>query len=295
MKTQLALRIFGKSLLLMAFLSFTDSALAQQDGYYKKPSVLTDCKPESDKIDEKILYEYGAVYLSKDAKLPKKCRFENETDVDQFVKDEASIIAPANKFSFGKFYLQPQAKASLGRVFDELGGYKFVARKCNKSTTCTLGINDDWSLRTFSDTVFNWFGLRSMTLDQTKWKKIKEEISDFDKNGKQKEFNSRPRMLKVAIPGASQHHLGLAVDVNDKTSETGLVCGDACVDALEKNGWYRTVRFDRFHYTYLGYPKSELASRGLKKVQCSDTFTYWVPNVENYKGYKNWGCKKVEN
>jgi hypothetical protein len=268
---------------------------------FQKPAWL-NCYDEgreysNKEIERRIFYEYGAVYLSKafdarnsDKKIP--CLFQSKTAIDEYQQD--SKFSCFTEFGNGKFCLLEKAKDSLHTVFGELGGYQFVSRNCNGSTTCSGGVNDDWALRTFSDTVFNWFGGRQNSLTKMQWKSVIDEVKDTDPLGKPKPLKDRPKMFSVAIPGGSQHILGLAIDVNDRTSKTQRICGDSCIDTLEKNGWFRTVRFDRFHYTYLGHKESELPSKGLKKVACSDTFTYWVPNTQEYKGYENWRCKDVE-
>lgn len=269
-------RLFSQSLLLTVLIFFNSSVFAQQPVYFQKPLTLTNCDA-TNKIQERILFEYGAVYLSKNAILPTKCRFENETEIAEFSNQ---FKAKENKLDFGEFYLQPIAKKSIDIVIAKLGGnYKRIARNDNNSTTVTRGINDDWALRTYAQTEVNWL------------KKLNREKIPFSRSllslilandGK------KPIMFSVAIPGGSQHHLGLAIDVN---SEGDNKCGDNCENALKENGWFRTVRFDPYHFTYLGYKETELPSKGLKKVVCSGTLTYWVPNVQEYKGYEKWRCK----
>lgn len=273
---KITFRVISQSLLFTVLAFFNFSVFAQQPVYFQKPKALTNCDPK-DEIQKRILFEYGAVYLSKNAILPTKCRFENETEIAEFINQ---FKAKENKFDFGEFYLQPDAKTSIDMVIAKLGGnYKRIARNNNNSTTVTEGINDDWALRTYAQTEVNWL------------KKLNREKIPFSRSllslvlandGK------KPLMFSVAIPGGSQHHLGLAIDVN---SEGDNKCGDNCENALKENGWYRTVRFDAYHFTYLGYKETELRSKGLKKVVCSDTFTYWVPYVQEYEGYEKWRCR----
>lgn len=249
------------------------------------------CDYENDEVQKRILFEYGAVYVSKEAILPEKCRLLNQNEVVNFA---SKFKKQENKLTeLGNFYLQPKAKESLLTVFSEVGGYILVARNWNGTTTHSESLkrdlNDDWAQRTFFQTKCNWLGL-GKEKDLKACKRAALGVIRADNIN----IKSKPKMLSVAIPGASQHHLGLAIDVNDKTGGNGLICGDACVEALEKNGWFRTVRYDRFHYTYLGYKKNELQSLGLKQVKCRDTFTYWVPNVQEYEGYTNWRCQNVE-
>jgi hypothetical protein len=113
-------------------------------------------------------------------------------------------------------------------------------------------------------------------------------------------------MLGLAIPGGSQHHLGLAIDVNNKEykdneERNDRFCGLNCEIALGQNGWYRTIPFDSYHFTYLGYLEFELPDKGLKKVLCKDKKSYWIPRVtaqgyESYSFIKNpdTGCQDVQ-
>lgn len=329
-------RVFSQSLLFTVLAFFSFPAIAQQSKkpalpkQFEKPSWL-DCdikKTDGSKdiIREKILYEYGAVYLSQAFRGQKDtipCRF-TQTEADNFVK---SLKITANKFGFGDFYLQPQAKKSFETV-SAIKGYEFFARNCNCTTSCKLTsknlkdkINDDWALRTYKQTEDNW-GFPESAIDiEKKEENIKSKIEKNDymydpklpystgsfsmcinplpKNEPNNKDN-RPKMYKVAIPGSSQHHLGLAIDVINSQPR---LCGKICTNELMKNGWFRTVRYDAYHFTYLGIVEKntrlteiKLRSMGLKKVRCKDydevnNIEYWVPNVNGYEGYKNWECK----
>jgi hypothetical protein len=139
-------RVFSQSLLLMVLAFFSFPVFAQQlkktalPKQFEKPTWLNcdikDKDGNKDIIREKILYEYGAVYLSKAFSNQKEkfpCWFLDETEVGNFIK---TFKKPANKFDFGEFYLQPQAKASLSMVFKEMSkdsdAYTYVARNCNE-------------------------------------------------------------------------------------------------------------------------------------------------------------------
>lgn len=232
-----------------------------------------------DPIQKRILFEYGAVYISKSAILPKRCRFGDEASVTAFTK---RLKTPGNQLAFGKFYLQPQAKKSLEAVFRQLKGYENVARNCNgrngigcdaTSQENSVKLNDDWALRTYRDTLCNWGHGNCAEISNSS---IIDEIKNDDEDVK-------PAMFSTAIPGGSQHHLGLAIDVNDDGER---ICGKDCQSVLQRNGWYRTVPFDSYHFTFLGFLEFELPDKGLKKVKC-DGFEYWVPYVTAplYAGY----------
>lgn len=71
----------------------------------------------------------------------------------------------------------------------------------------------------------------------------------------------------VAPPGTSQHIWGLAVDLR--------VTNQTQKNILNQNGWYRTVKNDTPHWTYIGYSKEELAILGFKN-QVIRGVTYWL-------------------
>ena len=47
---------------------------------------------------------------------------------------------------------------------------------------------------------------------------------------------------------------------------------------LAKHGWFRTVKGDEPHFTYLGYKESELSGLGLKRVTTGKG-EFWIPNM----------------
>ncbi|MEA5597177.1 D-alanyl-D-alanine carboxypeptidase family protein [Rivularia sp. UHCC 0363] len=95
------------------------------------------------------------------------------------------------------------------------------------------------------------------------WKKYTDSKTlDLVRQGKE------TRILgTVAPPGASQHLWGLAIDlkVNNKKQ----------VQALNQNGWYRTVEYDVPHWTYVGYPPEKLPKLGFEKKLIRG-ITYWL-------------------
>ena len=71
----------------------------------------------------------------------------------------------------------------------------------------------------------------------------------------------------VAPPGTSQHLWGLAIDLR--------VTNQRQINALNQNGWYRTVKYDVPHWTYVGYPPEQLLALGFQKKNIRGT-TYWL-------------------
>lgn len=95
------------------------------------------------------------------------------------------------------------------------------------------------------------------------WKKYtSSKTLDLVRQGKE------TRILgTVAPPGASQHLWGLAIDLGETNKKQ--------VQALNQNGWYRTVEYDVPHWTYVGYPPEKLPKLGFQK-KLIGRITYWV-------------------
>jgi hypothetical protein len=82
---------------------------------------------------------------------------------------------------------------------------------------------------------------------------------------------SKSILQSVAAPGASQHLALLAFDAVEFT--------DARVRSiLAGRGWFRTVRNDLPHFTYLGVAESELPGLGLRPASV-DEQVFWVPDL----------------
>ncbi|MGB8508078.1 MAG: hypothetical protein WCD76_06725, partial [Pyrinomonadaceae bacterium] len=87
---------------------------------------------------------------------------------------------------------------------------------------------------------------------------------------------SKSILYSVAAPGASQHLAMLAFDVSE--------FADAEVRRLlARRGWFRTVRSDLPHFTFLGLNESDLPANGLKRVESGGQH-FWVPDIGNEEG-----------
>ncbi|MEO1428167.1 MAG: D-alanyl-D-alanine carboxypeptidase family protein [Cyanobacteria bacterium J06632_19] len=95
------------------------------------------------------------------------------------------------------------------------------------------------------------------------WRKYtNSKTLDLVKKGKE------TRILgTVAPPGTSQHLWGLAIDLGVNNQKQ--------IEALNQNGWYRTVEYDVPHWSYVGYPPEKLLKLGFRK-KVIEKITYWV-------------------
>ena len=188
------------------------------------------------------------------------------------------------------YYLQNKAADSLKKVIDELlesvalserEMVRFlVPRGCNPNTAKNpLGCDDrgifnkDWAKRSYDDVLGNWNGRISADL------KIKPSDTEAHLREKiNKVLIANPSVVySAAIPGASQHLLLAAIDVNSSFCRAA----SACEKTLMKYGWFRTVRDDRDHFTYLGYEEARLPNLGLVKSvlkPCDNIeYIYYLP------------------
>lgn len=285
----------------LGIIVFTGFVAAQQAQFMSPPPICDLKDPEQ----MRVWAEYGAVFISKDIKMPNTCIFDGQPAIDVYLKTtklEALSISDLRTFK-----LRPLARQSLEKVFVKMqakGGYRAVVRLCNtrKVGECTNDVNGDFALRNYKQTADNWTRNKVTFIANNGVKFTSDNPSNAQIVSVEVKSGEKPFMYSYAIPGASQHILGLAIDVKNGTGINGDsgYCETDCVKALADNYWYRTVRGDKYHFTYLGYPPEELRKRGLKTVQCDhekarglDQFIYWVPNISDYKGYENWPCKEV--
>jgi hypothetical protein len=95
-----------------------------------------------------------------------------------------------------------------------------------------------------------------------------------------------PVMRSVAIPGASQHSLMIAFDMNYTTCDTTGVR-----DLLNTEGWWETVPGDRCHFTFLGWnDASQMEAHGLRRASYANVI-YWIPRLGQFHQFRG---KEIE-
>lgn len=229
---------------------------------------------------QRIFEEYGSIFSASLTKvlLPNNCYFKNEVEVQRFQKR----VTPAAVTIDGvKVELQAEALQSF-----------LAARK--EAQKLGFDINPkaaDSSRRSFSDTVRLWRGqvseglsywvkngkinkqesarIKSLPLDKQVLEVLRlEEEKIFFGNGYQKSI-----LHSVAVPGASQHNLMLAIDVEQHSNPKIRAI-------LAKHGWFQTVRNDTSHFSYLGLKESELPSFGLKRALIGGRI-FWIVRTQS--------------
>lgn len=276
------------------------------------PSSRVSCDPAKP-VENTIFGSYGAAYLADGLVFPSKClltgaeidRFQAKLVSDGNVKPITGLIGyqlqnaaadslnkviselrlfvnnPANRNS-------PKAKAILrflNRQRLESNEVQFVIpRECNRNKVknpfgCDVQtlFNRDFARRDFSMMVGNWNG---RIITRPKLKGHSELIlgSNEDSNSLHVKIKLALDLdsdvhLSAAIPGASQHILMSAIDVNTEICSPG----SKCEELLMRNGWFRTVCRDNDHFTYLGLNEGDLQSLGL--LQSGVTRKFYTPRI----------------
>jgi hypothetical protein len=230
-----------------------------------------------DPVARRILNEYGAVFFaSGGATPPPVCIFAGAEEVESF---QRAARAEAQEIGGVSIELQPSAMRALlaARVEAQAEGLDITPRDGSESAR-----------RGYADTVRLWNSrllpaleywraqgkLSDAEVERVKSLPVREQIGavlELERAGVyfSKDF-SKSILYSVAAPGASQHLSLLAFDAAEY-ADGGVR------RILARHGWFRTVRSDCPHFTYLGLPESRLPAHGLKRIETRDG-EFWVPN-----------------
>lgn len=231
-----------------------------------------------DPVARRILNEYGAVFLAAGEVLPPPvCVFRDAGEVAAF---QARARFEARSLDGSTIELQPAAMRALVAAREEAarGALRITPRDGAEA-----------GRRTYADTLRLWNSrllpaLRHWTAEGRLTAAEAERIVglpapeqvgavlELERQGVffSRDF-SRSILHSAAAPGTSQHLSLLAFDVSEHADPRVR-------RLLARHGWFRTVRNDAPHFTYLGLPEAELPSHGLKRIETRDG-EFWVPNV----------------
>jgi hypothetical protein len=230
-----------------------------------------------DPVARRILNEYGAVFFaSGGATPPPVCIFAGAEEVESF---QRAASVSAQEIGGVSIELQPAAMRALLAAREE-------ATASGLDITPRDGVES--ARRGYADTVRLWNSrllpaleywraqgrLTDEEAERVRRLPVREQVGavlELERAGVffSKDF-SKSILYSVAAPGASQHLSLLAFDAAEY--------GDVRVrQVLARHGWFRTVRSDCPHFTYLGLPESRLPAHGLKRLDTRDG-EFWVPN-----------------
>lgn len=234
---------------------------------------------EQDSVAGRVLKEYGSIFIAHEkVSSPPVCVFTNHEEVENFQKS-----IEFTGVMLDGFYVELQTAA-----LESLLAARAEARVKNLKITARDGA--EAGRRTYADTLRLWksrfdpackyWKSRGRITDaQIVWLKslpIKEQIKETLKLEKSGIFFStkfnHSILQSVAPPGTSQHLSMLAFDINEyESAEIRRI--------LAKHGWYRTIRNDVPHFTYLGHQENNLKNFGLRKIMTGDG-EFWLANID---------------
>jgi hypothetical protein len=230
-----------------------------------------------DPVARRILSEYGAVFVAAGSVLPPPvCIFAGAEEVETF---QAAAHVSAREFGGVIIELQPAAMRALVAAREEAQAAGLDVTPRDGSESARRGYADTirlWNSRLHPALEY-WRGEGRLTLedaDRVRALPVREQVGavlEMERRGIyfSKDF-SKSILYSVAAPGASQHLSLLAFDAAEYADE-------GVRRVLARHGWFRTVRSDCPHFTYLGLEERQLPSRGLKKLNTTDG-EFWVPN-----------------
>ncbi len=236
------------------------------------------CPVDSDAVARRVFAEYGAMFVSTEqVKFPIRCVFIDETDVSAFQNSIQSTTANIGSTSV---QLQTAAMEALlaarkkarqnGLDISPRGG----ATASRRSYESTVRI---WNSR-FEPALKHWVARKKISAAEADAARTAEThqqvvtVMGWEAEGLYFNTNfSRTIFSSVAAPGTSQHLAMLALDVEQFANANVR-------KILNDHGWYQTIANDLPHFTFLGYPETELPKRGLRPFR-QGGFLFWVPNI----------------
>jgi hypothetical protein len=230
-----------------------------------------------DPVARRILSEYGAVFVAAGEVLPPPvCIFAGAEEVETF---QAAARVSAQEMGGVTIELQPAAMRALLAARAEAQGQGLDVTPRDGSESARRGYADTirlWNSR-FLPALEHWRAEGRLTPEEAERLRalpVREQVGavlELERRGVyfSKDF-SKSILYSVAAPGASQHLSLLAFDAAEYADERVR-------RVLARHGWFRTVRSDCPHFTYLGLGERELPSRGLKRINTPDG-EFWVPN-----------------
>ncbi|PWT88343.1 MAG: hypothetical protein C5B55_13275 [Blastocatellia bacterium] len=244
----------------------------------KRKTKIEDICPHSDHVAQRILEEYGAIFVaSKKVLPPPLCIFTTEDQVKKF-QNQAGVSMEL--WGSDEVELQPEAMKQLLKAREEAqkeglditprDGAEAARRNYEESVRL-------WNSR-FQPALDYWLAQGRLTSEQVNRLRVLPlleqvaEVLELEKQGIyfSKDL-SKSILYSIAAPGASQHIAMLAFDVNEFENPR-------IREIMQKHGWFQTVLSDLPHFTFLGLKEKDLPKHGLRSVEVNGQ-VFWIPNV----------------
>jgi hypothetical protein len=230
----------------------------------------------ADAVGERILSEYGALYVAKGGVAPLKVMFANESECSGWQSG-----LNTSRVSIGGFSLELQSPAmkSLQEAIAEAqsAGESITPRGADSARRSYSQTVELWASRV-DPALAHWVAKGRLTqqdADRIKSLSPTEQVAEVLRLEERGIFFSKDLsksiLYSVAAPGTSQHLSMLALDVEQFASPNVR-------EILARHGWFQTVISDLPHFTYLGLKETELPAKGLKPVLFNGQ-KFWIPNL----------------
>ncbi len=231
---------------------------------------------DGDAVESVLLREYGSVFGAKNVTVPPTVVFMNERQVTEF---QSKLKTQRHTFDELELTLQNEAMSQLiqARSAAENLGLSISPRGADSAARTYRHTIELWASRV-EPGLDHWVREKRMPAEEAS--KIRsmspfEQVSEIFKLEARGIYFakdlSKSIIYSVAPPGASQHLSLLAFDVSEFDQPE-------IRNILSRHGWHQTVTSDLPHFTYLGTPESELADRGLKRVENAGRH-FWIPDL----------------
>jgi hypothetical protein len=238
----------------------------------------SDVCDEKDPVSKRILSDYGAIFLADASVLPPPvCIFQSEQQVADFQKQTQIAAVQINGATIELQARAMQALTAARAEALELGlniTPRDGAEAARRNYSDTLRL---WNSR-FQPALKFWQKRGRLTagdVNRLQSLSIGEQVRavlELEKRGIYFSTDfSKSILYSVAAPGCSQHLSLLAFDANE-------FANPQVRRILARHGWFRTVKNDQPHFTFLGLPEEKLPAAGLRKIS-TNTGEYWIPDV----------------
>ena len=234
-----------------------------------KVALPEDC---SDEVGQRIVQEYGAVFVAQNVTPPSRCVFANEAEVQAFQRQ-------AKTTPWQGFTLQTQALSYLGGAMRE--GAKMglrISPRGGEAAGRSFGATVKYWNSRFYPALAHWTRRGAITPSEAariRSLPIREQVAAvLQLEAKGYYFSkdlTKSILYSVAAPGSSQHIALLALDINEfKDSRVRAL--------LAKYGWFQTVKSDLPHFTFIGVPETDLPLLGLR-AEVVGGQKFWLPDM----------------
>ena len=230
----------------------------------------------NDPAEQRLLREYGAVFVARDVIPPDRVVFEGEDDVTAFHRRLEIAGARIGEF---RIELQKQAMDKLlaARAEAEEARLTISPRGADSGRRNYAGTIELWNSR-LEPALQHWVQKGRMTEKEAEairslppLEQVREVFALESEGIYFAKDLSKSIIYSVAPPGASQHLSLLAFDVAEYDDPRVR-------DILARHFWHQTVTSDLPHFTFLGVGTDQLPALGLKRIDDYDR-VFWVPDI----------------